>query len=124
MIDLRNFQNITVDSKSGTAVIEAGARLGDIVSALVAHGRALPHGTCPYVGIGGHSGRIHFFRHIVCSSLITLSSAYGGFGFTSRLWGLTLDTIISIDVVLPDGTITTASATRNPDLFWVRLIYR
>ncbi|PPQ74535.1 hypothetical protein CVT24_000103 [Panaeolus cyanescens] len=99
VIDLRNFQKITVDPKSGTAVIESGARLGDIVSALVAHGRALPHGTCPYVGIGGHA-------------------AYGGFGFTSRLWGLALDTIISMDVVLADGTITTASATQNPDLFW------
>ncbi|KAJ6483169.1 hypothetical protein C8R45DRAFT_779246, partial [Mycena sanguinolenta] len=61
-------------------------------------GRAIPHGTCSYVGIGGHSG-------------------YGGFGFTSRVWGLTLDTIKSAAVVLANGTIATASSTVNTDLF-------
>ncbi|KAH9484713.1 Carbohydrate oxidase [Psilocybe cubensis] len=99
IVDLSNFQKITVDDKSGTAVIEMGNRLGDIVTALVAHGRALPHGTCPYVGIGGHA-------------------VHGGFGFTSRLWGLTLDAILSIDLVLGNGTITTASKKLNPDLFF------
>ncbi|KAF8955654.1 glucooligosaccharide oxidase [Flammula alnicola] len=99
VIDMRNFQKITVDDKAGTAVIETGNRLGDIVTALVAHGRAMPHGTCPYVGIGGHA-------------------AYGGFGFTSRLWGLTVDAIISIDLVLANGTITTASKNQSPDLFF------
>ncbi|KAF8149355.1 glucooligosaccharide oxidase [Crassisporium funariophilum] len=96
VVDLRNFQKITVDPHSGIAVIETGNRLGDIVTALTAHGRALPHGTCPYVGIG----------------------AYGGYGFTSRLWGLTVDAILSIDLVMANGTITTASEKLNPDLFW------
>ncbi|KAF4621337.1 hypothetical protein D9613_000019 [Agrocybe pediades] len=99
VVDLRNFQKITVDDRAGTAVIEMGNRLGDIVTALAAHGRGLPHGTCPYVGIGGHA-------------------VYGGFGFTSRLWGLTIDTIQSIDLVLANGTVTTASEKLNPDLFF------
>ncbi|KDR66395.1 hypothetical protein GALMADRAFT_1159839 [Galerina marginata CBS 339.88] len=99
VIDLSNFQQITVDDRAGTAVIQAGNRLGDIVTSLAAHGRGLPHGTCAYVGIGGHS-------------------AYGGFGFTSRLWGLTIDAILSIDLVLANGTITTASRKLNPDLFF------
>jgi len=99
IIDMSNFKKITVDDKAGTAVIETGNRLGDIISALGAHGRGLPHGTCTYVGIGGHS-------------------AFGGFGFTSRLWGLTIDAILSIDLVLANGTITTASEHINPDLFF------
>ncbi|KAF8149358.1 glucooligosaccharide oxidase [Crassisporium funariophilum] len=99
IIDLKNFQTITIDASSETAVIGSGTRLGDIVTGLAASGRALPHGTCPYIGIGGHS-------------------AHGGFEFASRMWGLTLDTILSIDVVLADGTIATASEKHNSDLFW------
>lgn len=39
----------------------------------------------------------------------------------SRMWGTTLDTIIEMEVVLADGTITTVSKTNNKDLFWVSL---
>lgn len=39
----------------------------------------------------------------------------------SRMWGTTLDTILEMEVVLADGTITTASKTQNQDLFWVNL---
>ncbi|CAA7263466.1 unnamed protein product [Cyclocybe aegerita] len=99
VVDLRNFQKVKVDDRAGTAVIEMGTRLGDIVTSLAGHGRALPHGTCAYVGIGGHA-------------------TYGGYGFTSRLWGLTIDTVLSFAVVLANGTITTASSKANPDLFW------
>ncbi|KAJ7497947.1 glucooligosaccharide oxidase [Mycena galericulata] len=99
VVDLSNMKAITVRSSNNTALIETGNRLGDIALALNAAGRALPHGTCSYVGIGGHSG-------------------YGGFGFTSRAWGLTLDTVKSATVVLANGTIVTASSTVNPDLFW------
>ena len=56
VIDMQNFQSVTVDDSAGTAVIQAGNRLGDIVTALAAHGRGLPHGTCLYVGFGGHAG--------------------------------------------------------------------
>jgi len=78
-----------------------------------------------------HMGRAHMWglevmhvRHELDSSLsvMTFASpdlAYGGFGFTSRLWGLALDAITSIDVVLANGTITTTSKRLNPDLFWV-----
>ncbi|KAF8874587.1 glucooligosaccharide oxidase [Infundibulicybe gibba] len=99
VVDMRNFTKISVDANAGTAVIEIGNRLGNVALALNDAGRALPHGTCPYVGLGGHSG-------------------YGGFGYTSRMWGMTLDTIRSIHMVLPNGTITTASSTSNSDLFW------
>ncbi|KAF7366296.1 Glucooligosaccharide oxidase [Mycena sanguinolenta] len=99
VIDMSMMKAITVRSSNNTALIETGNRLGDIALALNNAGRAIPHGTSPYVGIGGHSG-------------------YGGFGFTSRAWGLTLDTIKSATVVLANGTIAAASSTVNPDLFW------
>ncbi|KAJ7151134.1 glucooligosaccharide oxidase [Mycena filopes] len=98
VVDLSLMKNITVAS-DGTAHVGAGNRLGDVALALDAHGRAIPHGLFPYVGIGGHSG-------------------HGGFGFTSRMWGLNLDRITEVEVVLANGKITTASLSSNPDLFW------
>lgn len=56
VIDLRNLKQITVSS-SGIATIQTGNRLGNVAVGLNDHGRALPHGTCPYVGVGGHSGK-------------------------------------------------------------------
>ncbi|KAJ7160913.1 glucooligosaccharide oxidase [Mycena filopes] len=99
VIDMARFTNITVDPASRTAVVGSGSRLGDIALALNDYGLAMSHGTCPYVGIGGHS-------------------SYGGYGFTSRMWGLTLDNVLSINLVLANGTITTASKDVNSDLFW------
>jgi FAD/FMN-containing dehydrogenase len=55
IIDLRRFDNITVDSSTGHAEIGAGSRLGDIALGLNNHNRAMSHGLCPYVGIGGHA---------------------------------------------------------------------
>ncbi|KAJ6450399.1 hypothetical protein C8R45DRAFT_1043533 [Mycena sanguinolenta] len=99
VVDMSKMTAITVRSANNTALIETGNRVGDIALALNSAGRAIPHGTGSYVGIGGHSG-------------------YGGFGFTSRAWGLTLDTIKSATVVLANGTIAAASSTVNTDLFW------
>ncbi|KAJ6599751.1 glucooligosaccharide oxidase [Mycena vulgaris] len=99
VVDLSKLKAITVRAANNTAIIETGNRLGDVALALNSAGRAIPHGTCSYVGIGGHSG-------------------YGGFGFTSRAWGLTLDTVKSATVVLANGTIVAASANVNSDLFW------
>ncbi|KAM6490672.1 glucooligosaccharide oxidase [Amanita muscaria] len=98
VIDLRNMTKTQV-FWTGSADIETGNTLGNVAAALIKNSRAIPHGTCPYVGIGGHAG-------------------YGGYGFTSRMWGLTLDTILSMTVVLADGIITTISEEANSDLFW------
>ncbi|CAA7263467.1 unnamed protein product [Cyclocybe aegerita] len=99
VLDMSSFNAVSVDPLTNVATIGPGNRLGDVALALNNHGRAMPHGTCPYVGIGGHSG-------------------YGGYGFTSRKWGLTVDTIVSLDVVLANGTIVSASKTNYSDLFW------
>ena len=119
VIDLEAFQQITVDNATGIAAVGAGVRLGNLALGIYAQGqRALPHGNCPgsvvpdqspwraqtdviiSVGIGGH------FTH-------------GGFGFTSRMWGLSLDTIVGMDVVLSSGIIVHTNATSDPDLFFV-----
>jgi len=100
IIDMnRHFNRIQVNNQAQTALIDSGNRLGDIALALNNQGRATTHGTCPYVGIGGHA-------------------SFGGFGYVSRLWGMTLDVITSMNVVLANGTIVTASEAQNPELFW------
>jgi FAD/FMN-containing dehydrogenase len=96
----KHFTHIQVNTQSNTALLGSGNRLGDIALTLNQFGRGFGHGTCPYVGIGGHS-------------------LLGGFAYASRLWGLVLDVIESIDLVLANGTITTASKDHNPELFWV-----
>lgn len=102
VVSLANFRNITVDT-NGTAQIGGGNRLGDIALALNEKGRALPHGVCPYVGVGGHA-------------------SFGGFGFASRMWGLTVDTISAFDAVMANGTVVeNITKESEPDLFWVRL---
>lgn len=61
--------------------------------------RALPHGTCPGVGVGGHA-------------------THGGYGYSSRKWGVTLDHIVGLDVVLADGSQIHASNSENQDIFY------
>jgi FAD/FMN-containing dehydrogenase len=63
-------------------------------------GMAMPHGDCPSVGLAGHS-------------------LHGGFGYTSRMWGLSTDAIVGMDVVTADGRVQYASRSKNKDLFWV-----
>ncbi|KAJ7584139.1 glucooligosaccharide oxidase [Mycena floridula] len=99
VVDLSQMKNIAYDAETGHAFIETGNRLGDIALALNDYGKGLPHGRCAQVGIGGHSG-------------------YGGFGYIGRMWGLTLDTIQSVTMVLADGTVANVSETSHPDLFW------
>ncbi|KAI5782096.1 hypothetical protein DFH27DRAFT_579765 [Peziza echinospora] len=100
VIDLTLFNTVQVDQATGIAAVGSGVRLGNLALALHEQGgRALPHGTCPGVGVGGHA-------------------LHGGYGYASRMWGLTVDTIVALDVVLANGDIVTASATENAELFW------
>ncbi|KAF5317434.1 hypothetical protein D9758_018936 [Tetrapyrgos nigripes] len=99
VVDLSQMKNITIDPSTFKARIETGNRLGDVALALNEKGRGLPHGRCSYVGIGGHSG-------------------FGGWGFASRMWGLTLDNILSATLVLANGTIAEVSEDSHSELFW------
>ncbi|KAL8711846.1 MAG: hypothetical protein Q9220_003790 [cf. Caloplaca sp. 1 TL-2023] len=100
VIDLQSFQTVSVDSSSGVATVGGGVRLGNLAQGIFNQAqRALPHGTCPGVGIGGHA-------------------THGGFGLSSRAWGLTLDTIVGLDVVLANGSSVHATSTAYPDIYY------
>ncbi|CAG8973010.1 hypothetical protein HYALB_00007858 [Hymenoscyphus albidus] len=100
IVDMEKFSSITVDQTTFVAKVGAGQRLGNVATAIYEQGkRALPHGTCPGVGIAGHA--IH-----------------GGYGYASRKWGLTLDHIVGLDVVLANGTQVHATSDSNADLFF------
>jgi len=89
----------TVDVAAGEAVIGPGARLGTIYDVLDGHGVAIPAGTCPSVGIGGHA-------------------LGGGFGLASRAWGLASDNLRAVQIVTADGSVVTADRSRRSDLYW------
>ena len=97
VVDLSRLASVHVTA--GQAIVGAGARLGNIYAVLGRHGLAIPAGTCPSVGIGGHA-------------------LGGGFGLASRAWGLASDNVRSLQVVTADGKVVTADAKHNPDLFW------
>lgn len=100
MIELDYMYNVTLNKQTNVATIQPGARLGHVATQLYAQGkRAISHGTCPGVGIGGHS-------------------LGGGYGMVSHAHGLATDWITSMQVVLANGSLVQASATKNSDLFW------
>jgi FAD/FMN-containing dehydrogenase len=97
IIDVTRMSGVSVSG--GTATVGAGTRLIDFYNGLAAHGRAVPGGSCPTVGIAG----------------LTLG---GGVGVVSRAYGLTSDNLRSLQIVTADGAIRTCNAGSNPDLFW------
>lgn len=100
VIDLRYFDNIELDTTTGLATIGPGARLGNLALGLYEQGgKAIAHGVCPGVGVGGHV-------------------LHGGQGYSSHTYGLALDFIESAEIVLADSSLVTASETENTDLFW------
>jgi len=101
-IDLSQMRDVDIDldaGESGTARVQPGATLADVDAATLPHGRAIPVGINSTTGIAG----------------LTLG---GGFGWLSRKYGLTIDSLLGADVVTADGRELRASATENPDLFW------
>ncbi|TRM58218.1 hypothetical protein BD626DRAFT_512592 [Schizophyllum amplum] len=99
VVDMSGFKTIAVNEATNTVEIGAGNRLGDVARILNEYGRALPHGRCTTVGVGGHA-------------------TGGGYGHHSRMWGLLLDRAVSETVVLSNGSVVTVSEDENPDLFW------
>ncbi|KAB5595882.1 Cannabidiolic acid synthase [Ceratobasidium theobromae] len=100
VIDLSKMTDLSLNNLTGEATAQTGLKLGPLAQGLWDQGRrALPHGTCPYVGIGGHT-------------------AYGGIGLFSRKAGLLIDRAIRAEVVLANGSVAIAAFDRNPDLYW------
>jgi len=98
-IDLSPMKGIRVDPAARTVRVEAGCVWGDVDHATHAFGMAVPCGFISTTGVGG----------------LTLG---GGIGYLTRQYGLTIDNLLSVDVVLADGRFVTANADENSDLFW------
>src|SRR5512139_3737351 len=99
MIDLSLMKGVQVDPKARRATVEPGCTLADFDAAAQAHGLATPLGINSTTGVAG----------------LTLG---GGFGWLSRKYGMTIDNLLSADVVTADGHQVHASEVENDDLFW------
>jgi alkanesulfonate monooxygenase SsuD/methylene tetrahydromethanopterin reductase-like flavin-dependent oxidoreductase (luciferase family)/FAD/FMN-containing dehydrogenase len=100
VIDVSALNTVDVlDEAAGRVRTGPGARWVDVARTLAPSGLAISSGDYGGVGVGG------------------LATA-GGIGWFAREHGLTIDHLQSVDVVLADGSLVTASAARSSDLFW------
>ncbi|HEY7864899.1 MAG TPA: FAD-binding oxidoreductase [Psychromonas sp.] len=99
MIDFSKMTEVRVDPDKKRAYVQPGATLGDFDKAVQAHGLATPVGINSTTGIAG----------------LTLG---GGFGWLTRLYGMTVDNLVSVQLVTAEGKKVKASESENSDLFW------
>jgi len=99
VLDLSLLNAIEVDAGAGTVRTGGGCTLGQVDAVTHPHGLAVPAGIISTTGVGG----------------LTLG---GGLGHITRKFGLTIDNLLEVEVVLADGTTVRASADENSDLFW------
>ncbi len=99
MIDLSQMNSVRIDPKSKKAFVEPGAILGDFDHEAQAFGLATPLGINSTTGVSG----------------LTLG---GGFGWLTRKHGMTIDNLISADVITADGELVHTNENQKPDLFW------
>jgi FAD/FMN-containing dehydrogenase len=99
VIDLSQMRGVFVDPAARAAQAQGGATWGDIDRETQLYGLAVPGGVVSTTGIGG----------------LTL---HGGYGHLRRKHGLSLDSMLSVEIVTADGQVRMASATENADLFW------
>ncbi len=99
VIDLSPMRGVTVDPHAQTVRVERRCLLGDVDHATHAFGLAVPAGIISTTGVGG----------------LTLG---GGLGHITRRCGLTIDNLLSAEIVLADGTLGHGERRRERDLFW------
>jgi len=99
VLDLGAMRGIDVDPLARTVRVGGGCTWGEVDRATHEHGMATPSGIISTTGVGG----------------LTLG---GGLGHLTRRCGLTVDNLLSAEVVLADGTRVVASSDEHPDLFW------
>ena len=98
LMDLRDLNRVALDESGRIELMPAATTL-DVANALTPVNRIVPNGECPTVAMGG------------------LVSG-GGFGYASRQFGLTLDSLLKATIICSDGRIVEANAEENSDLFW------
>ena len=99
VIDMSPMKGVRVDATARTVRVAGGSLWGEVDHATHPFGLAVPTGFVSTTGVAG----------------LTLG---GGIGYLTRQYGLTIDNLLSADVVLADGTIVTADATNHSDLYW------
>lgn len=99
VIDLSPMDGVRVDPMEKTVRAEGGCVWGDVDHATHPFGLATPSGFVSSTGVGG----------------LALG---GGIGYLARAYGLTVDNLLSVDMVLADGSFVTANAAQHPDLYW------
>jgi FAD/FMN-containing dehydrogenase len=99
MIDLSPMKEVAVDPVERVATVQPGVLLGELDRATQEHGLAVPAGTISHTGVAG----------------LTLG---GGIGWLMRKYGLTIDNLLEVEIVIADGGIVRASEHENADLFW------
>jgi FAD/FMN-containing dehydrogenase len=99
VIDISALKSVYVDVGARFAVVEAGNTFGDLNPKFEGYGLHLPGGGCPTVSVAGYMQG-------------------GGYGLTSRTFGINSDCVLEITVMLADGKIVVANESQNTDLFW------
>jgi hypothetical protein len=99
VLDLGLMREVRVDPTQRTARVGGGAVWGDVDHATHPFGLAVPCGFISTTGVGG----------------LTLG---GGVGYLTRRYGLTIDNLLEVDMILADGRLVTASPREHADLFW------
>ncbi|PSR81481.1 hypothetical protein BD289DRAFT_439006 [Coniella lustricola] len=98
-INLGNFNSVTVDADNNLLIAGGGVNFGDVFPVLYDAGKELQTGNSECVGLVG-------------------ATIGGGIGALQGLHGLILDALVSVRIITASGSLVTASATENPDLFW------
>ncbi len=99
VIDLSRMRGVHVEPATQTVRVQGGATWGDLDRETQLFGLAVPGGVVSTTGVAG----------------LTL---HGGVGHLRRKHGLSIDSLVSVDIVTADGQLRRASATENEDLFW------
>jgi len=99
VIDISGLKSVNVDVVNQVVWVQAGITFADLNPALEFYGMHLPGGGCPSVSVAGYMQG-------------------GGYGLTSRNYGIQRDCVLEFEMILADGSFVSASPQQNADLFW------